>query len=533
MARTCKQGSFTKRSYYLALVIATAFSGASTMRGAVGDLYEADFGSGNVYRYTPAGAKSIFASGLGNPAGVTFDAKGNLFVSDSLHGIISKISPAGAKSTFASGLNKPWGLGFDSNGNLFEGDNGSGVISKFTPTGGKTVFATGLNGPAGLAIDAANNVYEADFNSGTIFKFTPAGARTTLAAGLGNPDAIESNRVGNLLEAGGASGGNVFSIAPNGAKTVFAGGFSQPTGVAVDGAGDVFVSDNATGTITKIAPGGARTTFATGLFNPQNLVFEPPTAQLNNISTRVLVGTGNNVSIAGFIIHGTQPKLVLIRGLGPTLGHFGITNPLQDPTLELHAGTRLIASNNDWQSAPNAGQIPVNLRPPDSRESAILITLAPGSYTATEAGRNSTTGVGLVEVYDLNTLVFSELTNISTRGFVETGQNVMIGGFINSGGNGNTQVLVRALGPSLRPFGITNPLPNPTLKIANANGQIVASNDDWKTTQQSAIQGTGLAPMNDLESAILISLPNAAHTAIVADENGASGVALVEVYKIR
>jgi hypothetical protein len=208
-------------------------------------------------------------------------------------------------------------------------------------------------------------------------------------------------------------------------------------------------------------------------------------------------------------------------------------NALQDPTLQLHSGNTVLASNNDWQSAPNSGQIPINLRPPDPRESAILITLAPGAYTAVEAGNNSTTGVGLVEVYDLNTAVFSELTSISTRGFVQTGDNVMVGGFINAGGNGSTEVLVRALGPTLRSFGVTDALADPTIALANANGQIVASNDNWKNTQQSAIQLTGLAPPNDLEPAILITLPSAAHTAIVSGKNGATGVALVEVYKIR
>jgi len=531
---TSKKGSRRSKSIARSLALAMAMASALPLvsLGAVGDLYEADFGSGNVFKFAPTGARTTFATGLGNPAGVAFDPKGDLFVSDNLHGLIVKITPAGAKSTFAAGLNKPFGLAFDSNGNLLEADNGSGFIFKFSPTGAKTTFATGLNGPAGLAIDAANNVYEANFTGNTIFKITAAGAATTFAGGLKFPDGIYSDRIGDLLE-GDVGSGNVNGFAPNGAKTATFGGFSQPTGVSKDAAGNVFISDNARGTIHKIAPNGTRTIFATGLFNPQYLVFEPPTAQLTSISTRVSVGTGNDVSIAGFIISGTQPKEVLIRGLGPTLGHFGVMNALQDPTLQLHSGNTVLASNNDWQSAPNSDQIPTNLRPPDPRESAILITLAPGAYTAIEAGNNNTTGVGLVEVYDLNTAVFSELTSISTRGFVQTGDNVMIGGFINAGGNGSTEVLVRALGPTLRSFGVTDALPDPTIQVANANGQIVASNDNWKTTQQSAIQVTGLAPPNDLEPAVLITLPNAAHTAVVSGKNGATGVALVEVYKIR
>jgi len=531
---TSKKGSRRSKSIARSLALAMAMASALPLvsLGAVGDLYEADFGSGNVFKFAPTGARTTFATGLGNPAGVAFDPKGDLFVSDNLHGLIVKITPAGAKSTFAAGLNKSFGLAFDSNGNLLEADNGSGFIFKFSPTGAKTTFATGLNGPAGLAIDAANNVYEANFTGNTIFKITPAGAATTFAGGLKFPDGIYSDRIGDLLE-GDVGSGNVNGFGPNGVKTATFGGFSQPTGVSKDAAGNVFVSDNARGTIHKIAPNGTRTTFATGLFNPQYLVFESPTAQLTSISTRVSVGTGNDVSIVGFIISGTQPKEVLIRGLGPTLGHFGVMNALQDPTLQLHSGNTVLASNNDWQSAPNSGQIPTNLRPPDPRESAILVTLAPGAYTAVEAGNNNTTGVGLVEVYDLNTAVFSELTSISTRGFVQTGDNVMIGGFINAGGNDSTEVLVRALGPTLRSFGVTDALADPTISLANANVQIVASNDNWKSTQQGAIQVSGLAPPNDLEPAILITLPNAAHTAVVSAKNGATGVALVEVYKIR
>jgi sugar lactone lactonase YvrE len=519
---------------YLVLAIAGASIAAFTARGAVGDLYQADFGSGNVYRYTPGGAKSTFATGLGGPAGVAFDPKGNLFVSDNLHGLIIKITPGGVKSTFASGLNMPFGVAFDANGNLYEADEGSGSVFRFTPAGAKTTFASGFSTPAGLAFDSSGNLFISNFTGGRIDKIAPGGARSAFASGLSFPNGLFVSPFGNLFECDSGSG-NVFSYTPTGVKTTFAGGFFQNPGVIMDEAGNAFVTQNAAGTIIKIGSTGARTTFAAGLFNPQYLAFERPTGQLANISTRAFVQTGDKVMIGGFIITGSGQKRVIVRAIGPSLVNHGITNPLQNPTLELHDHTgTVIASNDNWMNAPNRQEI-INsgLAPTNNLESAILTSLNPGAYTAVVRGVNNGTGIALVEVYDLNTSALSELTNISTRGFVETGDNVMIGGFINSGGNGNTQVLVRALGPSLRPFGITNPLPNPTLKIANANGQVVASNDDWKTTQQSAIQGTGLAPMNDLESAILISLPNAAHTAIVADKNGASGVALIEVYKIR
>ena len=541
---TSKKGSRRIKGVarYLAFAMAAASAHPLLLRGAVGDLYEADFGSGNVFKFAPTGARTTFATGLGNPAGVAFDPKGNLFVSDNLHGLIIKVTPAGAKSTFAAGLNKPFGLAFDSNGNLFEADNGSGFIFKFAPTGAKTSFASGLSGPAGLAIDAANNVYEANFTGNTIFKITAAGAATTFAGGLKSPDGIYSDRIGDVLE-GDVGSGNVNAFAPNGVKTATFGGFSQPTGVSKDAAGNIFVSDNARGTISKIAPNGTRTTFAMGLFNPQYLVFEPPTAQLTNISTRAFVQTGDQVLIAGFILTGTDPKQVIVRGLGPTLGQppFNVPNVLADPTLDLHDSTSSIATNDNWQSAANANQIPtspVDYRPPNSLESAILITLQPGAYTAIMSGKNSTTGNGLVEVYDLATSTFSQLTNVSTRGFVGTGDNRMIGGFITSGGNGSTQVVVRGLGPTLGqpPFNVPGVLADPLLTLVDGNGLMV-QNNNWKDTQQAAIQaascnGSTCAPPNDLEAAILITVPPGNYTAILEGNGGGTGIGLVEVYKL-
>lgn len=505
---------------------------APQLIAAVGDLYQADFGSGNVYRYTPAGVKSTFASGLGSPAGLAFDPKGNLFVGNNA-GTIIKVTPNGTKTTFASGLNKPFGVAVDANGNIFEADEGSGNIFEFTPAGVRTTFATGLSSPAGLAFDPAGNLFVSNFTGGSITKITPNGTKSTFATGLSFPDGLAFSPFGGLLECDSGSG-NVFSFTATGVKSTVATGFFQNSGVIEDASGNIFVTQNAAGNITRIASNGTKTIFASGLFNPQYMAFEPGTAALTNISTRAFVGTGNDVLVAGFILSGTQAKAVLVRGLGPALSHFGIANPLPDPTLVLlNANGTVIASNNDWQNGGNSAQIPQNLRPPDSLESAILITLAPGKYTAVEAGNNSSTGLGLVEVYDLNPASLSELANISTRGLVETGTNVMISGFINSGGNGSTKVLVRALGPTLAQLGIANPLPNPTLQLTNANGQVVASNDDWKTTQPFAIQATGLAPPNDLESAILITLSNGSYTAIVVDKNGATGVGEVEVYNIK
>jgi len=258
----------------------------------------------------------------------------------------------------------------------------------------------------------------------------------------------------------------------------------------------------------------------------------PTNSVLGNISTRLQVGTGDNVLIAGFKITGTTPKQLVIRALGPTLGQppFNLPGALSDTTLELHdSGGAIIATNDDWQQASNASSIPANLRPPNHLESAILITLNPGTYTAILRGYRNSTGTALVEVYDTS-VGSTQLSNISTRGFVQTGNNVMIAGVIVQ--FHNKGILVRALGPTLANFGVANPLPDPVLEIHDGNGAIIASNDDWKETQQSIIAATGLAPPNDRESAIAGTIAPGNYTAIVRGFNNAIGVALVEVYAL-
>ncbi len=254
----------------------------------------------------------------------------------------------------------------------------------------------------------------------------------------------------------------------------------------------------------------------------------PANAVLGNISTRLPVGTGDNVLIAGFMITGNTAKQLVLRALGPTLTQFGVPNAMQDTTLNLYnSGGAVIGFNDDWQDASNAQSITPNLQPPNDLESAILTTLNPGAYTAILRGFNNSTGTALVEVYD-TAVGSTELSNISTRGFVRTGNDVMIAGVIVQ--FHNKEVVVRALGPTLTSFGVSNALADPTLELRDVNGTLLASNDDWKDTQQSAIAATGLAPPNDLESAIVGTLMPGNYTAIVRGFNNTSGNALVEVY---
>lgn len=251
---------------------------------------------------------------------------------------------------------------------------------------------------------------------------------------------------------------------------------------------------------------------------------------LVNISTRLPVGTGANVVIGGFIVSGPESKNVIVRAIGPSLAAFGVTGALADPTLELHAGDgSLIAANDNWKDSQEADINATGLAPGNDLESVILRTLAPGSYTAIVQGKNDTTGVGLVEAYDLTQSPDSKLANISTRGLVGVGDEVLIGGFI---AGPDTQVVVRAIGPSLGAFGVDGALQDPTLELHDGDGAIVASNDNWKDSDETAIEATGLAPADDRESAILRTLATGSYTAIVRGTNETVGVGLVEVYNL-
>src|SRR5438105_8077030 len=219
-----------------------------------------------------------------------------------------------------------------------------------------------------------------------------------------------------------------------------------------------------------------------------------PTAQLQNISSRLLIQTGNNVGIAGFVVEGTDPKKLLIRGLGPTLAQFNVMGAMQNPTLELHDGSgSLITTNDNWKDTQQAEITATQLAPPADVEAAILATLQPGAYTAIQTGARGGTGVGLIEIYDVDPLAASRLINISTRGLVQTGNNVLIGGFSLAGGSGANDVIVRALGPSLVPLGVNKALPDPVLTLYDANANVITANDNWKDSQQRAIENTGLS----------------------------------------
>ena len=263
-----------------------------------------------------------------------------------------------------------------------------------------------------------------------------------------------------------------------------------------------------------------------------------PAKSLLNISTRMLTQTGDNVVIGGFIVKGmdtnqgnpgaTDSKKVIIRAIGPSLP---LSGRLEDPVLELHGPDGAIIAENDNWNAHRADVIATGLPPPEEYEAAIVATLAPGAYTAVLRGSAGTTGITVVEAYDLNASASVRLANISTRGRVETGDNVMIGGWIIGGGE-PTNVAIRAIGPSLTASGVGDALADPTLHVYNASGTLINQNDDWRTYQEALLISAGMAPRDDRESAILLSLLPGNYTAIVRGKNDSTGVALVEAYRL-
>ena len=250
-------------------------------------------------------------------------------------------------------------------------------------------------------------------------------------------------------------------------------------------------------------------------------------ATFANISTRLKVETGDNVLIGGFVVTGSVSKRLILRAIGPSLP---VAGPLANPRLELYNGTgQLIAANDDWQNAPNKQEIiDSTLAPSQNAEAAILTTVAPGSYTAIVRGEANSTGVALAEVYDLEAGSEAKLANISTRGLVQTGDNVLIGGVILLGQQAR-RVIVRAIGPSLP---VPGALADPTLELRDTNGGLLAANDNWRTTQEAEIIATGVPPSHDLEAAIVQTLPASNYTAIVRGQGATTGIALVEAYAL-
>jgi sugar lactone lactonase YvrE len=502
------------------------------------NFFVANSGINSVAKYDNNGGSLPFAGGfVSGPNGLALDSSGNLYVTTNAN-VIRKFSPTGIDlGVFAStGINFAMGLAFDSKGNLYVANNGGSTVQKFAPDGTDLgVFANVIR-PTGLAFDAAGNLYVANIGS-TIQRFSPIGVPLIPFTSffLNNAEGLAFDATGNLYVANNGSNSiQVFSPSGVDLGSLPTVGLSGPVGLAFDSDGNLYVVNNLTSTIEQIAPDGTESLFATTGFNPAFIVAQN-TATLVNISTRLNILTGDNVLDSGFIIVGSGFKDVLIRGLGPSLASAGVTGVLADPIIELHSGSSnaIIAENDNWMKNQKTEIEATGLQPTDNAEAALIATLAAGTYTVIERGKQDTTGIGLLEIYDLQAGVGPELANISTRGFVGTGSSVMIAGFIVASRTDNSsQLVVRALGPSLGDFGVADPLADPVLDLYDANGVLIASSDSWQSDQETEILATGLQPSDSAEAAILITLAPGAYTAIESGKNGGTGVGLVEVYNL-
>jgi len=542
--------------------------GATAPR-AVGDL------NGMIFKVTPAGILSAlfrFQDGKGtHGTSLVHAADGNFYGTAagdssggffnhpaSMHnpGIFFRLTPAGVFTilyTFTGGADGsfPNALIQGADGNFYGSTlcgpesppnifTGFGTIFKITPGGVLTTlysFTGGSDGgnPGNVVQGNDGNFYGTTGygTPHTVFKVTPAGQRSTVyrfegtngSESTGLIASTDGNVYGTTKDGGIPRAGSIFRINPAGQVTAYnfdgASTGGQPSRPFEGAEHSLYGATGAGG----VSSNG--TVYRLNMAPPRDLL---------NISTRSQVLTSDKVLIGGFIITGSDPKKVIIRGLGPSLSGVGVT--LADPVLELHQGSAIIAVNDNWKE--NQAAVEATIPPTNDFEAAIVATLNPGAYTAILTGKNNGAGVGVVEVYDLSSATNSKLANISTRGFVDTGNNVMIGGLIVSGGTGggSARVIVRAVGPSLTALGIQEALQDPNLELYNSSGTIIASNDNWKTrpdgtSQQGEIEATALPPQNDLEAALVQTLAPGSYTAIMRGTGNTTGIAVVEAYTLQ
>lgn len=551
--------------------------------------------TGHITEVQVGGAKGTFASGFTQPTGMDFrPAKfpgdpdnriGFLYVADTTTGTISQISKTGIVSSFATGTGMPNYLAFETAGAPVVVTGAASSITDTTATlngtvnpdgnpttyqfeyglttsyGSTTTLTSAGSGTTTLPVSAAIT----GLSTGMTYHFRitagngsgPAtGADATFVAMIGQSMApivvtgIASNIANTIATLNG-------TVNPNGSDTTYqfkyglTTAYGSTTTLTSLASGNTGVQVNAA--LTGLTQGTVyhyllTATNADGTTDGMDATFMTtsvvPADTALNISTRVDVETGDNVGIVGFIITGPNPKQIVVRGLGPSI--VSVTGTLADPVLELHDSTgAIIATNDNWMTNSPANQMILTdngLAPTNDSEAAIVMTLDPGSYTAILSGVNGGTGVGLVEAYDLNDPSQpGEVANLSTRGLVGTGDNVMIGGIILGPiGGADAAVVVRAIGPSLANANppVPDPLIDPVLEIHNGSGDLIASNDNWQTADSSGVNysarvtAAGLAPTSDAESAIYAVLIAGNYTAIVNGKDATTGVGLVEVYHV-
>ena len=415
----------------------------------------------------------------------------------------------------------------------FDPNANSDVSSIAVQADGKILAGGDFNGANSIGGQPRNFIARLDPATGLADSFDPNANSDVFSIAVQADGKILA---GGLFNGANSIGGQTRNrIARLDATTGLADSFDpnanmQIDAIAVQADGKVLVG----GSFTTVAPnGGAAVTrnFIARLYG--DATGSTPASQLLNIATRLKVLNGDNVLIGGFIITGTDPKKVLILGIGPSLAQF-FSGSLSDPTLELYQGNTLLQMNDNWKTDQQAEIEATGIPPSNDLESAIVRTLDPGSYTAILRGKGDTTGIGVVQAYDLNQAANSKFGNIATRGFVDSGDNAMIGGFIiGPASGGSTTVVVRAIGPSLSNFGVSGALPDPTVELHDGNGATIAFNDNWADDANEGSIPPSLKPGDPHESALYRVLPPGNYTAIMRGTGDSTGIGLVEVYNVQ
>jgi hypothetical protein len=575
-----------------------------TVDGA-GNVYVADFGNDTVRKIAPGGIVTTLAGlalspgsagGTGSaasfngPAGVGVDSSGNVYVADSTNDLIRKVDPTGFVTTVAGvtgagssvdGLataaefNTSGDVCVDNSGVVYVADAGNSTIRRIIPgldeaptftaqpasqsvnLGGNINLSMGITGTApfsfqwylnGAAIPGATNpsyvideAQQADAGAYTVIVTNVDGSATSAAAMLtvsvpaGSPD-ITVEPMGGPLASGGSL---VLSVTVTGTGP-FAYQWMLDGSPIAAANGPTYAATQAGSYSVSISNAVATAVSSVVVVGSAN--------RLINVSTRADVQTGGGIAIAGFVIDGPagSSKQVLIRGVGPTLTEFSLTGVLAQPTLTLFDSSNTqVATNSGWANAAAISsastQVGAFALENGSADSALLEDLAPGQYTVELTGAGSTSGVGLVEVYETNTSDPDQLINISTRAFVGTGANIMIAGFVVRGTQA-AQVLVRAVGPTLASFNVTGVLANPILTVFDSTNTAIATNTGWgkQTSPASSAQVTSVGVKvgafallgNSADSALVLTLQPGTYSVQVSGANGSTGIALAEVYQV-
>ena len=540
----------------------------------------AGIADGFITKFNAAGSALVYSTYLGgsgedHPNSIAVDSTGSVYVAGYTYstnfptanaiqairggdrdGFVTKVNAAGTAlvySTYLGGIDMDFAnsIAVDSAGNAYVtgttssanfptanaiqsifGGELDAFVTKLNAAGSALVYSTYLGGNryeigSGIALDSARNAYVTGSTISTNFPTANAFQSAIGQVELDDVFVTKLNAAGSALVYSSYLGGT---------------DYDNGYGIAVDSAGNAYVTGSTSSRCFPTTTGAFDTTWSLGFPDgfvtkvsetAQPSTLTPCPSQLLNIATRTRVLPGDGALIGGFTVTGGNIiKRMLIRGLGPSLN---VPGALANPTLELYdsfAGNPPFRSNDDWIT--NRAEVEATGIPPSNDlESAIVISLQPGPFTAVLRGKDNGVGIGVVEVYDLNPDAGPILSNISGRGFVGTGDNVMIGGFIVGGsGSADARVVVRGLGPSLSAFGVAGALPDPIVDLKNANGTTLMSNDDWQQGQPTQINSLGLAPSDTHESALVITVPHGNYTAILRGKGNTTGIGVVEIYNV-